>query len=185
MGRQRAADAPDQIADVVKLRGGPGVACNNSEASTTRLFGSPAMPRNYTPVARACVVCGIEMWAGGGARLYCREACRRASKRGDVQAQLAPSALVSTGTKGAINELRVALDLMARGFHVFRAMSQSCPCDLVAWDRRGKLYRVEVKTGRRLPSGKLSFQKHNTDDYDVICHVVDDGLIYAPPIDEW
>lgn len=51
-----------------------------------------------------------------------------------------------TGTTGALNELLVCTDLLERGYHVFRSVSPSCPCDLVAY-RPGQIpRRIEVKT---------------------------------------
>ena len=40
---------------------------------------------------------------------------------------------VSPATRGAIAELRVATDLLARGYHVFRSVSPASPCDLIAF----------------------------------------------------
>jgi len=55
--------------------------------------------------------------------------------------------IANTGTIGAINELYVSSDLMARGLSVFRALSPSCKCDLIVMLHNGDLKRVEVKTG--------------------------------------
>lgn len=63
-----------------------------------------------------------------------------------------------TGTVGAINELRVSVDLMARGYAVFRALSPSCPCDLAIL-KDDNLIRVEVKTGYRLCNGRPTISK--------------------------
>lgn len=57
--------------------------------------------------------------------------------------------------KGAIGELIVSADLMARGFLVFRAVSPYAPCDLVA-SVAGDLFRVEVKVADKNESGKFT-----------------------------
>ncbi len=56
---------------------------------------------------------------------------------------------MNTSDRGAISELAVAVDLMYRGFEVFRALSPASSCDLIIY-RDGKALRVEVKTDRRL-----------------------------------
>jgi hypothetical protein len=55
--------------------------------------------------------------------------------------------IANNGTIGAINELYVSSDLMARGLSVFRALSPSCKCDLIVMLDNGELKRLEVKTG--------------------------------------
>jgi len=55
--------------------------------------------------------------------------------------------IANSGTIGAINELYVSSDLMARGLSVFRALSPSCKCDLIVMLDNGELKRLEVKTG--------------------------------------
>ena len=53
---------------------------------------------------------------------------------------------VNTGAKGAAGELRVAVDLLARGYQVFRNMTPH-GVDLVAYDLgQNQLFKVEVRT---------------------------------------
>lgn len=52
---------------------------------------------------------------------------------------------INCSTKGAIAELRVEADLLARNFHVFRSESPACPCDLIAM-RDGVCVKIEVRT---------------------------------------
>ena len=51
-----------------------------------------------------------------------------------------------TATVGAISELRLATDLMSKGYSVFRALSASCFCDFIAI-KDGKMLRIEARTG--------------------------------------
>lgn len=53
---------------------------------------------------------------------------------------------IPTATAGAISEIVVAAELMKNGFHVFRSLSPSCPCDLIAIKNKIPMM-VEVKTG--------------------------------------
>ena len=57
-------------------------------------------------------------------------------------------------TTGAISELKVAVDLLSIGYHIFRAESPSCPCDLIAL-KNGKIFAVEVRTIARNRSGTI------------------------------
>lgn len=90
---------------------------------------------------------------------------------------------LSTGTVGALHELKVAADLIERGFHVFRALSPSCECDLAFIENR-RLFRVEVTTGyRNVQSGKLIFPPHSPDRYDVLAIVIEGKqIIYQPEL---
>ena len=99
---------------------------------------------------------------------------------------------MATGTTGAIGELRVCVDLLKRGYNVFRAVSPSCPCDLMVCSGE-QMWRVEVRTGNRLPSGKLSWfrgarEKSDIDavpvkDEDPISYYDHDGNALDP--DAW
>jgi hypothetical protein len=91
---------------------------------------------------------------------------------------------LSTGTKGAINEMAVCVDLMKRGFHVYRAISPSCPCDLVIWFGPTVL-RVEVKGAYYNRLGSL--QNINIKDTqratcEIVAAVTPDGIIHYNPL---
>lgn len=55
-----------------------------------------------------------------------------------------------------MSELVVAVDLMDKGFAVFRSLSPSCLCDLIAF-KDEKSLRVEVRTGYLSEKGIVSF----------------------------
>lgn len=95
-----------------------------------------------------------------------------------------PSKNVSPGTKGAIKELMVSVDLMNKGYQVFRAFSPQAPCDLIAL-KDGKCLRVEVTTGHLYKCGgedKLGWDRHNPENYDVIVVILGDTLFYMPEL---
>ncbi len=81
------------------------------------------------------------------------------------------SEAVPAGTVGAVTEMAVAIDLMRGGWAVFRALSPSCHCDLIA-SKRGELVKVEVRTGYCSVSGNLTYpfssKKDVKDRYDVM-----------------
>src|SRR5260221_8449313 len=85
--------------------------------------------------------------------LFCSRSCSQAHATERYRA-LNTRLPVSTGTVGAIAELAVAVDLLQRGYDVFRAVSPSCACDL-AVVRAGQLTCVEVTTGYQTAPGRI------------------------------
>ncbi len=91
-------------------------------------------------------------------------AYRRAAGIDTCSTACAPSQLIAgsglglaSATVGAIAEMAVAIDLLRRGCPVFRALSPSCPCDLIAIVN-GQAVRVEVRSGSRIGDGtKFSY----------------------------
>jgi Holliday junction resolvase-like predicted endonuclease len=120
-------------------------------------------------------------------KTFCSKQCRL---RRDKQAhhELNPYVkLCSTGKIGAMSEMLVCVDLMKRGFEIFRAVSQCCSCDLIAL-RGGKALRVEVKTGYRTKSGdcvKSLRKKAAQSPHDLLAAVWLDNheIKYHPTID--
>lgn len=120
--------------------------------------------------------------------LTCSRNCAK-KRRDDKYNSTNPSRRgISCGTVGAISELRVATDLMSNGFHVFRALSPSCPCDL-AIVKGSKLVRVEVTSGTLTIYGKktqsaLKLRRLGIH-FELLAHVYRDGTIeYIPPLAE-
>jgi hypothetical protein len=77
--------------------------------------------------------------------------------------------------------LVVAADLLKRGYHVFRAMSPACPCDLVLLEN-GHLLRVEVTTGFLSGNGTLHHPKKASGKYDVLAVVCGSAVTYTPEL---
>lgn len=88
-------------------------------------------------------------------------------------------------TTGAISELRVAVDLLVKGYDVFRALSPSSPCDLAIL-KDYKLLRIEVRTAHKTASGSVYHRKPlPEDDKDNIDHyawVLPKEIIYDPEL---
>jgi hypothetical protein len=85
-----------------------------------------------------------------------------------------------TSVIGAALEMLVAADLMKRGAYVYRALSHTCPADMIAWMGE-RLIRVEVRAGRRDAAGRLSYSPPDASRYDVLAVVDPDGLIVYKP----
>lgn len=102
-----------------------------------------------SPGAWRCARCGTGWKRHGGdyRRKYCSRKCREQDGLARVRAANPFLAGIPTATTGTVSELRVCVDLLSKGYEVFRAVSPSCSCDLAIL-RDGRLLRVEVKTCR-------------------------------------
>jgi len=79
---------------------------------------------------------------------------------------------------GAMNELIVCSDLLSKGYHVFRNVSQHGPCDMVII-KDNKCFRIEVKTARILPSGLMVHSPvTETQSYDILAVALNGKAIY-------
>ena len=88
------------------------------------------------------------------------------------------------GLIGAIQEVRVVIDLLNKGFEVFRAATPSAQDDI--WiSKSGKLLRIQVKTGH-LQTGNIIFSDSTRFEKNcdaVLAIPLDDGEIQYSPSD--
>lgn len=138
-------------------------------------------------ITRNCKLCGKEIPKRRARHraLYCSDACRQEELRELYRINNPRAINTSPATKGAISELRVAADLLYKGYGVFRALSPSCPCDLAILEG-DKLIRVEVKTAYYTSSNN-SIQHSasiKNGDYDILALVLHDRIIYQPSLEE-
>lgn len=102
-----------------------------------------------------CEICGTGFESGWGNRKTCSELCRgkRIAKiTGRIVNEKIPS-----GTVGAMSELMVCGELLRKGYSVFRSVSPSCFCDLIATKDSFSM-SIEVRTGYIHPTTeKLNF----------------------------
>ena len=111
---------------------------------------------------------------------YCSAGC--AQEHYQERAGFGRSGL-STGTAGAVGELVVSVDLMRRGFEVFRAVSPACSCDLLA-SKNGKLWRVEVRTAYRNElTGRVTVNLPDRSRCDVLASVLGNEVVYDPELE--
>lgn len=120
--------------------------------------------------------CGKEFMPTTNRQRYCSEDCRlQAYKPRPPYQGTAP------GTVGAIQELRVSVDLLTKGYEVFRALSPNCSSDLIAM-KNNKILRIEVRTGYYRPKG-IQFPKDRFK-ADHFAVVLPDQILYMPPLGE-
>ena len=83
--------------------------------------------------------------------------------------------------KGAWGESLVCADLLKRGVHVYRAISPSAPCDLMALVD-DKLARIEVKTVTMSDHPSVFVKSHES--HDILALVFPAGEVhYYPSLD--
>jgi len=129
---------------------------------------------------KICVQCGKKI--EGLKSKYCSHECYKAFQQ--AQYKLAnPDTLKgrNTGTTGAMSELRVAIDLMSKGYDVFRALSPHCPCDLAVLID-SKLLRIEVRTAQVSTSGKKYKSEKARDKFDHYAWVYPCEIMYEPSL---
>jgi hypothetical protein len=134
-----------------------------------------------------CKNCGKKFSGKRKDAVFCSGRCRGIDYQiGYIQqgfgSQVA-SARVSCGTKGAIGELRVCVDLLGQGYEVFRAVSPSCSCDLIA-TKQGKSLSIEVRTRGLNKNGTYHYAKHGVR-AETVAIVLPDKIVYTPPLDQY
>ncbi len=134
---------------------------------------------------RVCLHCKAVFEPKRPSQLYCTSSCRKSLHKERFQVDSVSRRLnLPTPTVGALSELRAATDLMMRGYHVFRALSPSCPCDLVAM-HNGACLMIEVRTAyQREPDGHVFAPRARRINGVVLALVTPDAIIYEPPIPE-
>lgn len=138
---------------------------------------------DWRTVPAPCGFCGKLFIRRKSVSIYCSSKCSQANseKLHGFEDQPEP---YSSGTVGAIYELRIATDLMLKGWYIFRALSPNGPVDLVAI-KEDKILRVQVRKARRYRrSGRIAYRPpKDTHSYDLLALCLSDGsTIYIPEI---
>ena len=87
---------------------------------------------------------------------------------------------LTSANVGANYELKVALDLLEKGFLVFRSLVPNTPFDLVAYANE-KMYRIEVRAVgglKKLRAGTTSHHKKQGDEVDAYAWVMGNIIEY-------
>lgn len=130
-----------------------------------------------------CVFCGRDFQHRNPKAKYCSRKCTKDQLKHNYRSlNPRPVYEVTTGTTGAINELRVATDLLSKGHHVFRSLSPNCPCDLAIL-KNNRLLKVEVTTGAYSIAGKITWPVKDKSKFDILAVVLHDSIRYVPPVD--
>lgn len=131
---------------------------------------------------RICRGCKTLFVTHKNQQIYCSSECRKAKVKEDYGvSHIKPQR--STATTGAISELKACAYLLERGHDVFRAVSPSCPCDLIAM-KDGAILRVEVRTGRyNSTKSTIGYPRSDSDKgkQDITLVVLPDNILCMPP----
>jgi predicted nucleic acid-binding Zn ribbon protein len=121
---------------------------------------------------------------------FCDERCSRKwnSKQWREHNPKTIEAQLAVGTIGSMNVMRVMLDLVAKGYNVYRAAFEAMPFELVLvkGDPTETLngWRVKVTTGHRTATDLISHRKLDPAEYgyDVLAVVVGNEIVYEGAI---
>lgn len=105
---------------------------------------------------KECDVCRKKFSSHTLQAKYCSRECRAIRSNEYYKRQTFTK--LPSGTVGALAELLVSHDLLNKGYSVFRSLSPSCYCDLIAV-KNGKAWEIEVRTGYMSRTKKLAFPK--------------------------
>ena len=129
------------------------------------------------PIKKICNSCKKEFFVLNMQRKYCDD-CKE-SYHISVSENFDN---LNTGTIGTIQELRVNIDLLKKGFEVFKALSPMCSCDLLV-QKEKKIFSVEVKSvsKRSSPGHKYFARKIRA---NCLAIVFKDKILYNPDVEE-
>lgn len=149
-------------------------------------------PADWVPptmgAMKRCKFCSRELIGGRKDRKFCDARCaaeyqKKAWRESNPKSA---TATLQNNTIAEVNEMRVAIDLLRRGFAVYRAAFQGMPCDMVVSPEGntifGKVLRVEVTTGNRTPKGTIVHPDRDASKYDVLAVVIGDEIFYKPEL---
>lgn len=137
--------------------------------------------KRFRKDGKTCVNCGEKLKTNR--TKFCSGICYTKFRLKNYRT-INPYSGLPTATIGSISELRVSIDLMGKGYHVFRAHSPSCPCDLVAFKEDGVLM-IEVRTAHINSNGTIVKVISKRDNPKIINHyawVTQNSIIYDPEI---
>lgn len=110
-----------------------------------------------------CKNCNTHFIPKSTLNIYCSAGCYDYSQERDLSA----FKHLHKGTVGAISEILVSVDLMKKGWDVFRSLSPASNCDMLAI-KNDVILKLEVRTGnyyklKTTGEKKLSYPKERTE----------------------
>ena len=137
-----------------------------------------------------CKQCGHPLEGGRSNRKFCNKICagEYAKRQWRERNPASPLGKLATGTIAEVNEMRVAIDLLSRGYEVYRAAFQGMPCDMYIMKGSKDIgQRIEVTTGNFTSNATLSHPTRDPSKYDVLAVVATtaDGratIVYKPEL---
>lgn len=104
-----------------------------------------------------CIICKKDIDTKNKTTKFCSDNCR------NIHHGRTGTKIMSTASVGSVSEMMACCELLKKGYSVFRSVSASAFCDIVAVKREETLL-IEVRTGYISSIGNINFphQLHNT-----------------------
>lgn len=135
-----------------------------------------------------CAQCAKQIYGGRKDRKYCDKTCAQAFAKQAWREKnpKSPLAAQATGAVAEANEMLVAIDLLQRGYEVFRSAFPAQSCDMLIKggneDPLSHPLRIEVTSGNYTASGTLVHPERNPSNFDVMAVVANGKIIYKPEL---
>lgn len=115
---------------------------------------------------KECEICNVSFTHQDPQTKVCGKECRK-KRMILAYGRERANKIMSPSTVGAVSEMLIAVDLLSRGYAIFRSLSPSCFCDLIAV-KEGRILRVECRTAyKNQLNGTLSFPKKKNGEIDI------------------
>ena len=144
-------------------------------------------------MSKACLYCGGSLPPKHRSnQVYCSVHCQRMHVKAKWREMnpKSPLGAQATGTVAEASAMRVCIDLLARGYSVYRAAFPAMPFDILVYensriDLGWETRRVKVTTGSLTPKGTPvhPVKKERMEDFDVLAIVLPNGEIRYVPED--
>lgn len=129
-----------------------------------------------------CLNCNKKFLQKVSTQKYCKVKCSQEFQFKKIKQHNFYINKTSPSTVGAASELIASVDLLKRGYEVYRAVSPSSSSDLII-KKDNKISSVEVRTGRYTDSGKLWFPNTNMrSDYFAVVIYLNNSVVYIPEL---
>lgn len=128
---------------------------------------------------KICLNCGAALLRKKTTK-YCTARCR-VLYHNRVNIEKTPLVGIGTASVGAIAEYMVCIDLLKKGFDVFKSISPASNCDILAL-KEGRVLKLEVRTARyyKMSNGgiKLSYPLQRLEGKFLVLVTHSDGKIH-------
>jgi hypothetical protein len=113
---------------------------------------------------KVCEECGCNYETYQAFSRYCGQRCKGKANYKSSGRSVHGDNKLPSATVGAMSEIFVSAELMKKGYAVFRALSPSCFCDLIAI-KNNQTLRIEARTGyKNTRTNRMCYPKNTHGD---------------------
>lgn len=135
---------------------------------------------------KPCKYCGGPLPATARSnQVYCSTTCAREYVKREWRERnpKSPLGALAAGTIAEAHVMRVCIDLLEKGWQVYRAAFPAMDFDIFAMRPEWEVaLRVKVTTGMRTNRGGVSHPKRDRTKFDVLAIVIGNDIIYEPEL---